>query len=58
MNQANFADPVPFLVNPLFGQSVSMLNMMLGTGSPASGLAPMFQIGGARTVELALRVRF
>jgi hypothetical protein len=58
MNQANFADPSPFLINPLFGQSNSMLNLMLGTGSPGSGLAPMFQIGGARSVQLAFRLQF
>ncbi len=58
MNQANFADPVSVLINPLFGQSVSMLNLMLGTGSPGSGLAPMFQVGGARSVQVSLRLRF
>src|SRR5262249_18488367 len=58
MNQANFADPVGFLNNPLFGQSASMLNLMLGTGSPASGLAPMFQTGGARSVQISLRLTF
>jgi Carboxypeptidase regulatory-like domain/TonB dependent receptor len=58
MNQANFADPVGILISPLFGQSVSMLNLMLGTGSPASGLAPMFQTGGARSVQISLRLRF
>jgi hypothetical protein len=35
-----------------------MLNLMLGTGSPGSGLAPMFQIGGSRSVEVALRISF
>jgi hypothetical protein len=58
MNQANFADPVGYLINPLFGQSVSMLNLMLGTGSPASGLAPMFQTGGARSLQVSLRLSF
>jgi hypothetical protein len=58
LNRAAFADPVTFLNSPLFGQSVSMLNMMLGTGSPGSGLAPMFQVGGARSVQLAIRVTF
>jgi hypothetical protein len=58
LNRASLADPVSFLNNPLFGQSVSMLNLMLGTGSPGSGLAPMFQMGGARSVQLALRVSF
>jgi Carboxypeptidase regulatory-like domain/TonB dependent receptor-like, beta-barrel len=58
MNQANFADPVAYLINPLFGQSDSMLNLMLGTGSPASGLAPMFQVGGARALQVSLRISF
>jgi len=58
LNQANLADPVRLLSSPLFGESPSMLNQMLGTGSPASGLAPALQIGGARSVQIALRLRF
>ena len=58
LNHPNFADPVRFLASPLFGQSSSMLNLMLGTGSPGSGLAPVFQAGGARTLEVMLRFRF
>ena len=58
LNQANFADPIRFLTNPLFGQSSSMLNLMLGTGSPGSGLAPMFQGGGARSLQIGIRFRF
>lgn len=57
-NTPSFADPVKFLDNPLFGQSTSMLNMMLGTGSPGSGLAPMLQAGGPRTFQASLRLRF
>jgi len=57
-NQAIFADPARFLTNPLFGQSTSMLNLMLGTGSPSSGLAPIFQSGGPRSVQISLRFRF
>jgi len=33
LNHANFADPIRFLSSPLFGQSPSMLNLMLGTGN-------------------------
>lgn len=33
LNHPVFGDPVPYLSSPLFGQSVSMLNSMLGTGS-------------------------
>jgi hypothetical protein len=58
LNQANFADPVRFLSSPLFGQSASMLNLMLGTGSPGSGLAPLFQTGGPRSLQVMLRLRF
>jgi hypothetical protein len=57
-NQANLADPVRYLASPLFGESPSMLNTMLGTGTPGSGLAPMMQIGGPRSIQVALRLRF
>lgn len=57
-NTPNFADPVKYLDNPLFGHSTSMLNMMLGTGSPGSGLAPLLQVGGPRVLQLSLRARF
>ncbi len=57
-NTPSFADPVKFLDNPLFGQSTSMLNMMLGSGSPGSGLAPMLQAGGPRAFQASLRLRF
>jgi Carboxypeptidase regulatory-like domain/TonB dependent receptor len=58
LNHPNFADPVSFLASPLFGYSASMLNVMMGSGSPGSGLAPMFQAGGARSVEASVRFRF
>ncbi len=57
-NHPNFADPVRYLDGPLFGQSTSMLNLMLGTGSPGSGLAPMLQTGGPRMFQGSLRFRF
>jgi hypothetical protein len=57
-NHPNFADPIRFLSSPLFGQSTSMLNLMLGTGSPSSGLAPMFQAGGARAMQVVVRFKF
>ena len=58
LNHPNFADPIRFLASPLFGQSPSMLNLMLGTGSPGSGLAPLFQGGGPRSLQIAVRFRF
>lgn len=35
-----------------------MLNLMPGTGSPGSGLAPLLQNGGPRSVEAVFRFRF
>ena len=58
MNQANFADPVKFLSSAVFGQSTSMLNLMLGTGSPGSGLSPILQTGGPRSLQATVRFRF
>ncbi|MDP8981741.1 MAG: TonB-dependent receptor [Acidobacteriota bacterium] len=57
-NHPNFADPIRFLSSPLFGQSTSMLNLMLGSGSPSSGLAPIFQAGGARSLQFVFRFKF
>ena len=58
LNHANFADPVKYLDSPVFGQSTSMLNLMLGTGSPGSGLAPILQTGGPRSLQISLRFQF
>lgn len=58
LNQANFADPVRYLNSPVFGQSTSMLNLMLGTGSPGSGLSPVLQTGGPRSVQGSIRLQF
>jgi hypothetical protein len=58
LNRANFADPVKYLSSAVFGQSTSMLNLMLGTGSPGSGLAPILQNGGPRSLQATLRFRF
>ncbi len=57
-NHANFADPVRFLTSPVFGESTSMLNMMLGTGSPGSGLSPSLQTGGPRSLQGGIRFLF
>lgn len=57
-NHPNLADPIRFLTSPLFGQPASMLNLMLGTGTPATGTVPMFQIGGPRSAQAVLRLKF
>ena len=58
LNHPSFADPVRYLNSPVFGQSVSMLNLMLGTGSPGSGLAPILQTGGPRALQGTIKFQF
>ncbi len=58
LNHPQFADPVAFLSSPWIGQSTSMQNLMLGTGSPNTGMPPLFQTGGSRSAELSLRLSF
>jgi hypothetical protein len=57
-NARALADPVRTFSNPLFGESVSTMDLMFGTGRPTSGVTPAFQTGGPRTVELSLKWRF
>ncbi len=58
LNHANLADPQRYLSSPLFGQSTSMLDLMLGSGTPRSGLTPAFQLGGPRTLQLGVKITF
>lgn len=57
-NHPLFADPLRYRSSPLFGESTSPLNLMLGSGSPASGQSPAFQMGGPRSLQVSLRVTF
>ena len=58
LNHPAFSNPVSYLGSALFGQSTSTTNLMLGSGSPTTGLTPLFQAGGPRTIELSLRFSF
>jgi hypothetical protein len=58
LNHPNFGDPSRYMNSPIFGQSTSMLNMMLGTGSPGSGLSPILQSGGPRSLQGTIRFQF
>jgi len=51
-NTANFANPIGVLTNTNFGRSTQILSTGLG------GLNPLFQIGGPRSMQLALRLQF
>jgi len=57
-NHPNFGSPVNYLTSPLFGQSTQMLGASLGTGGQNGGLNPLYQIGGPRSAQLALKLIF
>jgi hypothetical protein len=57
-NHPNFGAPVGDLNSRLFGQSVQTLARSLGTGGVNGGLSPLYQVGGPRSVQLALRFSF
>ena len=57
-NHPNFGDPQGTLTNALFGQSTQMLSNSLGAGGTSSGLNPLYQIGGPRSIQFALKLGF
>jgi hypothetical protein len=57
-NHPNFGDPVGDLGSRLFGLSTQTLARSLGTGGVNGGLSPLYQVGGPRSVQLALRLSF
>ncbi|HEY9284205.1 MAG TPA: TonB-dependent receptor [Pyrinomonadaceae bacterium] len=57
-NHPNFGDPVADLGSGLFGQSVQMLGASLGSGGVNGGLSPVYQFGGPRAAQLAVRLEF
>jgi carboxypeptidase family protein/TonB-dependent receptor-like protein len=59
LNHPNFANPVATLGFPSFGRSTQTLNYGLNGGPFASGgFSPLFQIGGPRSGQLALKLLF
>ncbi len=59
LNHPNFGSPIGDISNPLFGLSTQMLGRSLGGGNLGSGgLSPLYQIGGPRSIQLALKLQF
>jgi Carboxypeptidase regulatory-like domain/TonB dependent receptor len=57
-NHPNFGSPINYLSSPQFGQSTQMLGTSLGGGGQSGGLNPLYQIGGPRSAQLALKLLF
>jgi len=57
-NHPSFGNPNNVLTSPLFGRSTQTLANSLGSGGPNGGLNPLYQIGGPRSIQLALKLQF
>jgi len=57
-NHPNFGNPINVLTSPLFGRSTQTLANSLGSGGPSGGLNPLYQIGGPRSIQFALKLQF
>jgi hypothetical protein len=59
LNHSNFGSPVNYMymASPLFGQSTQMLNNHLRSGGQSGSFKPLYQIGGPRSIELALQLQ-
>ena len=57
-NHPNFGNPTNVLTSPLFGRSTQTLANSLGSGGANGGLNPLYQIGGPRSIQLALKLVF
>jgi hypothetical protein len=58
LNHPNFGNPINYLSSPQFGRATQMLANSLGTGGQSGGLNPLYQIGGPRSIQLALKLQF
>ena len=57
-NHPNFGSPQNNLTDALFGYSTQTLANSLGAGGANGGFNPLYQIGGPRSIQLALKLLF
>jgi len=57
-NHPNFGNPTNSLTSTLFGRSTQTLANSLGPGGANGGFNPLYQIGGPRSMQLALKLQF
>jgi len=58
LNHPNFGSPTGSLTSALFGRSTQTLANNLGSGGANGGFSPPYQIGGPRSIQLALKLEF
>jgi len=60
LNHPNFGPPIGDISDPRFGQSIQMLGQSLGSTQVAGNgsFNPLYQLGGPRSIQLALKLMF
>ena len=59
LNHPNFGQPDGVLSDPTFGVSQQLLGQYLSGGLVGSGaFSPLYQVGGPRSIQLALKLQF
>lgn len=58
LNHPNFGRPINYMSSSQFDYATQMLNNYLGAGDQSAGLNPLYQIGGPRSIQLALKLQF
>jgi hypothetical protein len=57
-NHPNFGPPDNNITDAFFGYSTATLATSLGSGGANGGFNPLYQIGGPRSIQLALKLVF
>ncbi len=57
-NHPNFGSPTNLLTSPLFGRSTQTLANSLGAGGANGGFNPLYQVGGPRSIQFAVKIQF
>jgi len=57
-NHPNFGNPINTLNSPLFGFSTQTLAPSLRSGRANGGFTPLYQIGGPRSIQFAMKLQF
>jgi hypothetical protein len=57
-NHPNFGAPTNTFTSALFGQSTQTLASSLGSGGLGGGFNPLYQVGGPRSIQFALKLDF
>jgi hypothetical protein len=58
INRPKFGAPKNTPTSPLYSLSMQTLANSLGSGGANGGLNPLYQSGGPRSIELALKLQF